>query len=151
MTALTTNLFAQDTGAVWLRNIDTLEFKILYNKKAIPTELLKYIEVNKLNEIANLDEKFISGCVGSSSIPHTRVNWVAKDKKNHYAVSISFGGYAHKTRFYYLDNDKKKININELFFGNSYTLTTGLTFGSTTKKINNGEFQFFEWDPPVDK
>ena len=149
LTVLTTRLFAQDTNAVWLKNIDTLDFKIVCNKKAIPTDLLKYIEVDKLKEIANPNEKFISGCVGSFDIPHKRINWVAKDKKNHFVVSISFGGRAHRTCFYYVDNDGKKTNINELYFGNSYASLTALTFGSTTNKIRTKEFKFLEYDPPT--
>jgi hypothetical protein len=121
----------------------------VFTKKAIPSDLLNYIQVDKLKEIANPNEKFTSGCVGSFGIPRIRVNWVAKDKKNHFVISISFGGKAHRTCFYYVDKDSKKTNINELYFGNRYHALTSLTFGATTKIIKAKEFRFLEYDPPT--
>lgn len=150
-TALTTKLFAQDTTVVWLKNIDTTDYKIIYNKKAIPDVLLKYMQVDKLSQIANPGEEYVSGCVGPRDKPHKRLNWVAKDKNNHVVVSISVGGKAHRPRFFYIDKDKGKYNLNELMFGHSYIATNTLTFGSTSNKIKRREFEFLEVEPPLDE
>ena len=148
LTVLTVDLFSQDTTTTWLRNIDTADFKVYFNKKAIPADLLKYIEVDNLKEIANPGKKYVAGCVGPHGAPHMRLNWVAKDKKNHFAVSISFGGKAHATRFYYIDHDNNKTNINELSFGHSFKEAINLSFGGATTKIKTKEFEFEEYEEP---
>lgn len=147
MAAITAKYFAQDSTVVWLKHIDTTDFKITYNRKFIPTVLLKYLEVSKMSEIANPGEKFVSGCVGPFDMPHKRLNWIAKDKKNHVVVSICVGGKAHRPRFFYIDKDTGKYNINELMFGNIYSVVNGLTFSNTVNKIKRNEFEFIKVDP----
>ncbi|HXU26674.1 MAG TPA: hypothetical protein VN698_05525 [Bacteroidia bacterium] len=134
----------------WLLNIDTLQFKTYYSKKAIPTALLKYIEVDKLKEIANPNKEFASGCIRRHGVPHIRLNWIAKDKQNHIIASISFGGKGRITNFYYLDNDNNKTttNINELSFDGGYTEITALTLGTTVTRIKAGQFKFEEYEEP---
>jgi hypothetical protein len=107
------------------------------------------MEIGK-SEIANPGEKYVSGCVGPSDIPHNRLNWVAKDKNNHTVVSISVGGKAHRTKFFYIDKDKGMYNINELCFGRSFKGTVNLTFGLTSNKIRAKDFEFEDYDPPLE-
>jgi hypothetical protein len=149
---LTTDLFSQDTTVTWLRNIDTTDFGMYFNKKTIPKDLLKYIEVDNLNEIANPGKEYSAGCVRQHGTPYKRLNWIAKDHKNHLVVSISHGGKFHRTCFYYLDRDNKKTNINELSFGHRFSTTINLNFGATTVKIKRKEFEFEEYyEPNIDE
>ena len=146
MIALTTKIFAQDTTVVWLQNIDTTAFKFYNDKKYIPKDFYKYIDIKSSKEIANPTEEYTSGCVGREGIPRKKLNWLAKDKNNHIVMKISTGGKAHRVLYYYLDTDKKKLNINQLFFGYQ---SRDYTFGMTSLKIKTNEFEFLEYDPPT--
>ncbi|MGZ6490294.1 MAG: hypothetical protein ACXVDU_09895 [Bacteroidia bacterium] len=76
-----------------------------------------------------------------------RLNWVAKDSKGHCIISISHGGYSHRTLYYYFDHDKGKLNVNELLFTPRFT-STSVTFGTTVAKLKKGDFKFLEYSDP---
>ena len=139
---LTTKLFAQDTSVVWLKSIDTTAFKFYNNKKYIPKNFYKYIEIKSLKEIANPSEDYITGCAGRDGIPRKKLDWLAKDKNNHIVMKISCGGKTQTVLYYYLDTDKKKLNINQLFFGSQ---SRDLSFGKTSLKIKLKEFEFLKY------
>lgn len=145
LTALTAKFFAQDTTVTWLQNIDTTAFKYYNNKKYIPKDFYKYIDIKSVKEIANPTEEYTAGCVVQKGIPQQKLNWLVKDKKNHIVMKISCGGKAHRVLYYYLDTDKKKLNVNQLFFGH---LSRDYTFGMTSLKIKLKEFEFLMYDPP---
>ena len=141
MTVISYRLMSQDTNVVWLKNIDTLNFKLQYNKKFIPKDLYKYLEITKI-EMANPNEPYRAGCVGQKGVPSTRLNWVAKDNQNHLVISISIGGLAHRTLYFFLDKQSLAYNINELSFGHD---SRELSLGKVVNRIQSKSFEFEEY------
>ena len=126
-------LFSQDTTVTWINNIDTNSFKVCFKKRCIPKEFYSIINVDNSKDIANAKKKYQTGCVGHG-LPHHRLNWLAKDKNNHWVLSISYGGLHNRTDYFFIDKEKGKININcfnlrlsrncnqfDLSFGNTIT------------------------------
>ncbi len=104
----------------------------------IPKELYTHLSIKK-TELANSNEPYRAGCVGSATIPSMQVQYVAIDKHNHYIISIASGGKTHRTLYYFIDKAKGKCNINELFFGNSARL---ISFGKIVMRVNTKDFKF---------
>jgi|ERR1041385_2098482 hypothetical protein len=129
---------AQDTTVVWLNNIDTSGYTIQYNKKYIPEEFYSIIGIEKPKEIANANKRFNKGCTDSGIFPHKRLNWIASDNHNHWILSISYGGYASGTKYYFIDKEKEKPNTNIFYFTGSNN--GNLTFGETTLKLATKQF-----------
>lgn len=132
---------SQDTNVVWLKNIDTLSFKLQYNKKFIPNDLCKYLEITK-SEIANPNEPYRSGCLSQKGVPSTRLNWIAKDNQNHLVISVSIGGLAHRTLYFFLDKLPLLYNINEISFGHD---SRELSLGKVVTRIQSKLFEFEEY------
>jgi hypothetical protein len=130
--------WGQDTTVTWLRNIDTTTFKMLYNKRAIPKEVYQVIGMANKNDIANPADNWTPSCMAS---PHRGLNWIAKDKKNHLVISVTYGAKAVVTKYYYFDKEKGKLNVNELTFERKR-----LTFVQTTRLIKTRDFEFEEID-----
>ena len=140
-TILPLSNFGQDTNVVWLRHIDTTSFKISYSKKIIPQDFYNYIGIKDLKGIANPNEECNLGCVSRKGVPNRQFNWAATDQKNHYIISVTTGGYMHRTMYYFLDRDSKKLNVNILNFehgSRNYTLEKAVT------AIKNRDFEFVE-------
>jgi hypothetical protein len=136
---LTANqLFAQDTTVAWINNIDTSVYTIKYNKKDIPTEFYSIIGIEKQNEIASANELYQKGCTGSGLLPRKRLNWIANDNHNHWVLSISYGGRANGTEYYFIDKEKEKPNSNCFYFYGSNAMN--LTFGETTLRMAAKQF-----------
>jgi len=125
---------------VWLRNIDTLNFKYEHNINFIPKALYTYLETSE-SDIANPNEQYRSGCVGQEGVPSKRLNWVAIDNQNHLIISINMGGWAHRTLYFFLDKKANTYNVNELSFGRD---SRELSLGTIVKRISRKEFEFEE-------
>lgn len=133
-------LFCQDTMVAWIENIDTLAFKISYDKKYIPKKFCKYLDIDSLKQIANSNEQWNSGCKIRRGLLFKQLNWVAKGKKNHFVIGISHGGgkVGPKTYYYYFDYDNKNLNVNTLTFDHERLYT----FGQTSAFVKNKKFRF---------
>jgi len=137
---LTTGLsFSQDSTVTWIKNIDTLSFKMLTGKKDIPKEFYKFVEIKSLKEIANPTDEWTPSCIRT---PHKKLHWIAKDKNNHWVLSVTTGGKGVFAGYYFFDKEKGKLNFNELNFRKRY-----MTFGQTITCIKSGQFSFDEFDP----
>lgn len=131
-------LFSQDTTVTWIRNIDTSSYKISYRKSNIPKEFYKFIGINRKNEIVNPSKNWTPSCI---SRKHYRLNWIAKDKNNHWVISVTYGGRGVFTTYQYFDKVNDKLNLNELDFGRG-----NFQFSQTVKYIKSGDFEFEEID-----
>ncbi len=108
-------LISQDTTVTWLTNINVAEFKIAYKKRAIPREFYDVIGIDHLRDIASAHRPYRQGCI-ANGLPGHRLNWLAKDDKGHWVLSVSFGGRGHNTKYIFIDHDKNKKNINGFYF-----------------------------------
>ena len=131
-------LFAQDTTVTWLNNIDTSAFTISYDKKRIPEELYPAIGIKSLRDIANPGKRYRRGCVGGARLPNKRLNWMASDKNNHWILSVSYGGYACGTKFYFIDKDSGQLNTNIMYF--TCREPGKLTLGKLIPELNAKRF-----------
>lgn len=131
-------VFSQDTTVKWLTNIDTSSYKMFYERKNIPEEAYKVIGMNNKDDIANPTDNWTPSCLVK---PHQGLNWIAKDKKGHMIISVTYGAKSITTRYFYFDKEKGQLNINELTFGRKR-----LTFGQTVKLIKTKEFEFEEFN-----
>lgn len=109
-------LFAQDTTVTWLFNIDTSAYAIYFDKKQIPQELYSVIGIESTKDIANPGRAYQRGCEGNGVLPRQRLNWIASDTSNHWIISVSYGGRASGTKFYFIDKDSGRLNSNILYF-----------------------------------
>ena len=107
--AFTSLLFAQDTTVAWIKKIDSLSYKTFSDKKYIPREFYKVIGFDSITQVANPNDKWTPSCIGRQ---HYRLNWIAKDKINHWILSISYGGKSSSTSYYLFDKEKGKLNSN---------------------------------------
>ncbi len=108
---MTNTAFSQDTTVTWINNIDTNAYKVCFKKRCIPKEFYSIINIKKSTDIANANKDYQTGCVGHG-LPLHRLNWLAKDKNNHWVLSISNGGLVQETCYFFIDKEKGKININ---------------------------------------
>lgn len=132
-------LFSQDTTVLWIRNIDTLAFKLSYDKQDIPKEFYKTIGISSTEQIANPSDNWTSSCMNPI---HHKLEWIAKDKNNHWVISITYGGRASGINYYLFDMEKVKLNINELLIYDKY-----LTLGSLVNHIKAGKYEFEDIEP----
>lgn len=109
-------MFSQDTTATWLFNIDTSAYTVHFDKKQIPKELYAIIGIESTKDIANPGKSYQRGCVSNGVLPRKRLNWIASDSSNHWIISVSYGGRASGTKFYFVDKDNGKLNCNVLYF-----------------------------------
>lgn len=131
-------LFSQDTIVTWIRNIDTSSFKISYRKNNIPKEFYKYIGIYNKKEISNPRKNWSPSCILRK---HYKLNWIAKDKSNHWVISVTYGGRYLGTTYHYFDREKSNLNINQMIFRKR-----DLTFEQAVKIIKSGNFKFEEID-----
>lgn len=135
---MSTSSFPQDTTVTWIKNIDTSSFKMFYSKSNIPKEFYKFIGIDNKKDMANPTDKWTPSCIGKQ---HHRLNWIARDKNNHWVISVTYGGKGVWTNYHYFDKENGKLNINELIFNRR-----DLPFGQTVKEIKSGNFEFEEID-----
>lgn len=98
----------------WIKNIDTLSFKIHTTKRYIPKEFYSPIGIERRNQIANLHGNFNPGCSGLGK--GRRLNWIANDENGHWIISISRGGRAYNTSYYFIAKEKGEIKLNRFSF-----------------------------------
>lgn len=128
-------LFSQDTTVTWIYKIDT-SYHIQYQVSDIPNEFYTIIGISDSTEIVNANKEYGVGCTGS--LPHKRLNWIAYDDKNHWILSVSYGGRGSGTDYYFLDKENGVINTNQLYFhGKNYD---SLTLGLIAKNIKAKQF-----------
>ena len=130
-------LFSQDTSVTWMNKIDTATFKMFYNKESIPKDFYKIIGIDKQSEIVSANKPYRHGCLGG--LPGHRLNWLAKDKNNHWVLSISFGGRANGTKYLFIDSAKGKLNVNGFRFYENQ-MGRDLTFGGTLLELKKGQY-----------
>ena len=133
--------FSQDTTVAWIKNIDTSAFKLFYNKKQIPKEFYPVLNIEKIRKLANPSDNYSPGCTNPI---RGQLHWIAK-QNNRWVISVTYGGKAVHTRYFFLDKDKGTLNINELNFNLPRRGKT--TFGKTVTAIKNGQYTFEEFDP----
>ena len=95
----------------WLKNIDTISYKVYYKKKFVSRKIIATIDMKK-SWIAEPNGRFRAGCTGKGK--SKRLNWVAKDKNGHIILSISHGGLASGISYYFIDSDSGSLNANKL-------------------------------------
>ena len=132
--------FSQDTTVTWIKNIDTTAFKLLYNKKDIPKEFCRVLNVKDINKLANPTDKYSPGCINPI---RGQLHWLAKHK-NKWVICVTYGGKGVYTKFFFLDKDKGTLNINELNFPEPKKSNT--TFGEIVTTIKSGQYSFEEFD-----
>jgi hypothetical protein len=132
--------FSQDTTVTWIKNIDTTAFKLLYNKKDIPKEFYRVLNVKKINKLANPTDNYSPGCTNPI---RGQLHWLAK-QKNKWVICVTYGGKGVYTKFYFLDKDKGTLNINVLNFPRPKKSNT--TFGQIVTTIKSGQYSFEEFD-----
>lgn len=132
--------FSQDTTVTWLNNIDTSSFQIFYKKKNIPVYFYSIIGIKNKKDIASSNKSYQTGCVGRHGLPRKRLNWLAQDNNNHWVLSVSYGGFAHGTKYFFINKDNGKLNVNCFhFFGTpNYN---DLTFGATIYRLKARQFR----------
>jgi hypothetical protein len=132
--------FSQDTTVTWIKNIDTTAFKLLYNKKDIPKEFYRVLNVKDINKLANPTDKYSPGCINPI---RGQLHWLAK-QKDKWVICVTYGGKGVYTKFFFLDKEKGTLNINELNFPEPKKSNT--TFGQIVTTIKSGEYSFEEFD-----
>ena len=130
--------FSQDTTVTWIKNIDASSFKMLYDKKDIPKEFYRVLDIKDLKRLANPKDKYSPGCTNPI---RGQLKWIAK-QKNRWVISVVYGGKGVSNCYYFLDKEKGNLNINEIKFQRRY-----LTFGQTVQNIKAGKYEFEEYDP----
>ena len=133
--------FSQDTTVTWIKKIDTSAFKMFYNKKDIPKEFYRVLNVKDIKKLANSTDKYSPGCTNPI---RGQFHWMAR-QKNRWVISVTYGGKGVYTRYYFLDKDKGTLNINELIFDVPKRGKT--TFGQIVSTIKSGQYSFDEFDP----
>ncbi|MGZ3862890.1 MAG: hypothetical protein ACXVPN_10800 [Bacteroidia bacterium] len=136
------NLLSQDTTVAWLNNIDTATFKIYYKKGSIPKDFYTFVGIDNLSEIVSANKPYRKGCLGS--LPGQRLNWLAKDNRGHWVLSVSFGGRAPGTKYLYIDHEKNIYNINGFWFLDDDR--NNLTLGGALRKIKSGQYMRIDSD-----
>jgi len=120
----------------WINKIDTSSFKVFHAKQQISKEFFPIIRIKNRNDITNYKGKFRIGCVGHGK--SRRLNWLSKDHNNHWILSVSYGGRAYDTIYYFFDYDKGKINYNGLRF--SGERIRELTFCEIVDRIESKKY-----------
>lgn len=133
-------LFSQDSTVTWIKNIDTSLFKMLYNKKDIPKEFYRVLNVKDINKLANPTDKYTPSCMNPI---RGQLHWAAKHK-NKWVICVTYGGKGVSTKFFFLDKEKGELNINELNF--PIPKKSNTTFGQIVMSIKSGEYSFEEFD-----
>ena len=131
-------LFSQDMS--WFHKIDTLSYEIFYDKKTIPQTFYSVIGIETRNDIVNPNGNFSKGCTGPGK--RIRFNWLAKDKNNHWVISISYGGIAYNTKYFFFDSEGEKMNCKGIYF-TGYDAEE-LTFTRAISKIYSKEYYYFD-------
>ncbi len=134
-------IFSQDTSVAWIKNIDTSRFEMRYDKKDIPKEFYKVLNIENINKLANPTDKYSPGCTNPI---REQLHWIAKEN-NRWVICITYGGRGIFTRFFFLDTDKGKLNINEMHFQTPKRNDT--LFGQIVASIKSGQYEFEEFDP----
>jgi hypothetical protein len=133
--------FSQDTTVTWIKNIDTSSFKIIYNKKSIPKEFYRILEIKKIEELANSTDKYTPSCKG---LIRGQFHWMAR-QKDYWVISVTYGGKTVGTRYLFLDKNESKLNINEINFN---LPRFGMTsFGQIVSEIRLGQYEFEKFYP----
>lgn len=132
--------FSQDSTVTWIKNIDSTAFKMFYNKKDIPKEFYRVLNIKDISKIANPTDKYSPGCVNPI---RGQFHWMAK-QKSRWVISVTYGGRAVSTRYYFLDKEKDSLNINEINFDVPKRGKT--TFGQIVTTIKSGQYSFEEFD-----
>jgi len=132
--------FSQDSTVTWIKNIDTSSFKMLYNKKDIPKEFYRVLNVKDINKLANPTDKYSPGCTNPI---RGQLHWIAK-QKNRWVICVTYGGKGVHTRFYFLDKEKGTLNINEINFPTP--MRSDATFGQVVASIKSRQYEFEEYD-----
>jgi hypothetical protein len=135
--------YSQDTSVTWIKNFDTSSFKISYNKKDIPKEFYRVLSIKRINKLANSSDKYSPGCTNPI---RGQFHWMAKEKE-HWVISVTYGGKGVDTRYFFLDKDKVTLNINEMNFNLPRRGKT--TFGQIVTAIKGGRYEFEEFDSDV--
>jgi hypothetical protein len=120
LTLATKLLFSQDTSATWINKIEKLSFKVYHGKRHIRKEMFSSIGIERKIEIARRYGYFSKGCRG---LRHKRLNWLAKDKDDHYILSISNGGRFYGTRYFFMEYNKEKLKVEELLIAGDLKMT----------------------------
>lgn len=127
-------LFAQqDTTGAWFKNIDTLSYKVYFSKMYVPAQIISAIDMKK-KFIAGPNGKFSSGCTGKGK--KLRLNWVAKNEKGHFVVSISYGGIVSGTYYYFVESNNGELNLIRLNISGGAN-----SFSAVVKKIHAGNYR----------
>lgn len=108
-------LSGQDTTVTWMYDPDPATFTIHYDKKYIPEEFFSILGIESASDIANPGKPYQKGCTSVRDLPHKRLNWIASDSSEHWVLSISYGGRASGTMFYFIDKEKGALNSNQFY------------------------------------
>jgi hypothetical protein len=133
--------FSQDTTVTWIKNIDTSAFKVFYNKKDIPKEFYRVLNVKDIKKLANSTDKYSPGCRNPI---RGQFHWMAI-QKNRWVISVTYGGRGVTTCYYFLDKEKGTLNINKIIFDVPKRGKT--TFGQIVATIKSGQYSFDEFNP----
>ncbi len=132
--------FSQDSTVTWINNIDTSAFKMLYNKKDIPKEFYRVLNIKDIKKLANPTDKYSPSCINPI---RGQLHWMAR-QKNRWVICVTYGGKGVYTKFFFLDKEKGSLNINEINFPEPKKSDT--TFGQVVADIKSGQFSFEEYD-----